>query len=51
MKAFIIDGYGKTVALRAAEMPEPELGKEDVLVQIHAAVVNPLEWKARQQQR
>jgi len=47
MKAFVIDRYGKKVALRAAEMPEPELGKGDVLVQIHAAGVNPLDLKIR----
>lgn len=47
MKAFIIDRYGKKVALRATEMPEPELGKDDVLVQIHAAGVNPLDLKIR----
>lgn len=47
MKAFIIERYGKKVALRAAEMPEPELGKDDVLVQIHAAGVNPLDLKIR----
>ena len=28
-------------------MPEPELGKDDVLVQIHAAGVNPLDSKIR----
>ncbi|KAA8554003.1 MULTISPECIES: NADP-dependent oxidoreductase [Pseudomonas] len=47
MKAFIIDRYGKKVALRVTEMPEPELGKDDVLVQIHAAGVNPLDVKIR----
>jgi len=47
MKAFTIDRYGKKVALRAADMPEPELGKDDVLVQIHSASVNPLDLKIR----
>jgi alcohol dehydrogenase len=47
MKAFIIDRYGKKAALRASDMPEPELGKDDVLVQIHAAGVNPLDLKIR----
>ncbi|WP_223528521.1 NADP-dependent oxidoreductase [Pseudomonas sp. GL-R-19] len=47
MKAFIIDRYGKKAALRATEIPEPELGKDDVLVQIHAAGVNPLDLKIR----
>ena len=47
MKAFIIDRYGKKAELRATEIPEPELGKDDVLVQIHAAGVNPLDLKIR----
>lgn len=47
MKAFIIDHYGKKVALQTTNMPEPELGQEDVLVQIHAAGVNPLDLKIR----
>lgn len=47
MKAFVIKGYGKKVALEAAEMPEPKLGEHDVLVKIHAASVNPLDAKIR----
>ncbi|BBP59468.1 NADP-dependent oxidoreductase [Pseudomonas sp. St316] len=47
MKAFSIDRYGKKVALRATDRPEPELGKDDVLVEIHAAGVNPLDLKIR----
>ncbi|USX28981.1 NADP-dependent oxidoreductase [Oxalobacteraceae bacterium OTU3CINTB1] len=47
MKAFIIDRYGKADVVRAGEMPEPELGADDVLVQIHAASVNPLDLKIR----
>jgi NADPH:quinone reductase-like Zn-dependent oxidoreductase len=47
MKAFIIDRYGKADVLRAGEMPEPELRADDVLVQIHAASVNPLDLKIR----
>jgi len=47
MKAFTIDRYGKKVALKATEMPEPLLADNDVLVQIHAAGVNPLDLKIR----
>jgi NADPH:quinone reductase-like Zn-dependent oxidoreductase len=45
MKAFIVDRYRKTDAVRAGEMPEPEVGDDDVLVQIHAASVNPVDLK------
>ena len=47
MKAFILDRYGKTVALRMGDMPEPEVGEDDVLVQVHAASVNVLDSKIR----
>jgi len=43
MKAFIVDRYGSKDGLRAGEMPDPELREDDVLVQIHAAGVNPLD--------
>jgi len=46
MKAYIVDRYGKSGA-RLGEMPEPELREDDVLVQIHAAGVNPLDSKIR----
>ena len=47
MKALILDRYGKDERLRLGEMPTPELRDDDVLVQIHAAGVNPLDSKIR----
>jgi alcohol dehydrogenase len=47
MKAFVVDRYGSNDFVRAAEMPDPELREDDVLVQIHAASVNPLDLKIR----
>ncbi|HZT98489.1 MAG TPA: NADP-dependent oxidoreductase [Ktedonobacteraceae bacterium] len=47
MKAFIIERYGSKDGVRAGEMPAPELREDDVLVQIHAAGVNPLDAKIR----
>ena len=46
MKAFILDRYGSK-ALRLAEMAEPSVGADDVLVQVHAAGVNQLDSKIR----
>ena len=47
MKAFILDRYEKNSGLRIGEMPEPEVGEGDVLVQVHAASVNVLDSKIR----
>ena len=47
MKAFVIRRYGKANSVEAVELPEPELRDGDVLVQIHAASVNPLDLKIR----
>ena len=47
MKAFFLDSYGSDQRLRLGEAPEPEVGDSDVLVQIHAASVNPLDFKIR----
>ncbi|WP_095091111.1 NADP-dependent oxidoreductase [Mesorhizobium sophorae] len=47
MKAFVVDKYNKKGILRLAEMPEPELGDNDVLVEIHAAGVNLLDAKIK----
>lgn len=48
MKAFIIERYGKADVVKMAEMPVPALGEEDVLVKIHAASINPLDFKIRE---
>ncbi len=47
MKAFIIKQYGKQNGLELATMPEPTVGKNDVLVQVYAAGVNLLDSKIK----
>src|ERR1700758_4874678 len=47
MKAFTLTRYGKTDNVAAVERTQPGLGHDDVLVQIHAASVNPLDLKIR----
>lgn len=47
MKAFIVTRYGKKEKLQAAEIAEPVLRSNDVLVQIHATSVNLLDSKIR----
>ena len=46
MQAMLIDGYGKQ-PLRQAEVPVPDIGAQEVLVEIHAASVNPIDFKIR----
>jgi NADPH:quinone reductase-like Zn-dependent oxidoreductase len=46
VKAFVVERYGK-VGLRAADVPEPEVGDGDVLVKVSAAGVNPLDVMIR----
>jgi NADPH:quinone reductase-like Zn-dependent oxidoreductase len=45
MKAFFIDRYGKNSGARIGERPDPQLRDDDVLVQVHAAGLNPLDSK------
>jgi NADPH:quinone reductase-like Zn-dependent oxidoreductase len=45
MKAFAIDGYKSKDGGRIVDMVRPEVGDDDVLVQIHAAGVNLLDAK------
>ena len=47
MKAFILNRYGRKENLQSAEVPEPILRANDVLVQIHAASVNVLDSKIK----
>jgi NADPH:quinone reductase-like Zn-dependent oxidoreductase len=46
MKAFVVERYGRD-GLRAADVPEPEVGDGDVLVKVSAASVNPLDVMVR----
>ncbi|WP_107839424.1 NADP-dependent oxidoreductase [Metasolibacillus meyeri] len=46
MKAMVIEQYGK-VPMRLAEVPVPEIGDYEVLAEIHAASINPVDFKIR----
>ncbi|RBP87617.1 alcohol dehydrogenase [Cytobacillus firmus] len=46
MRAMVVDRYGK-VPMRLAEMPTPEIGDYEVLAEIHAASINPVDFKIR----
>jgi NADPH:quinone reductase-like Zn-dependent oxidoreductase len=47
MKAQVLRRYGKKRALELADLPTPELRDDEVLVQVHAAGVNQLDFKIR----
>lgn len=46
MKAFVVEKYGKD-GLRAADVPEPTVEYGDVLVQVSATSINPLDKMVR----
>src|SRR5215471_12936296 len=47
MKAVRIHEYGGVDVLRFEDAPRPEPGPVEVLVRVHAAGVNPIDWKVR----
>src|SRR5215207_18036 len=46
MKAFVVAKYGKD-GFRAADVPAPKVGTNDVLVRVSAASINPLDKMVR----
>ena len=46
MKAFIVTHYGPD-GLESADIPAPEIGPRDVLVDVRAASINPLDKMVR----
>ncbi len=51
MKAVRIHEYGGPEVLRYEDAPDPVIADDDVLVRVHAAGVNPVDWKIRQGSR
>lgn len=47
MKAYIINRYSKEDKLQLAEVPQPKVKDNEVLVQIHASSINPLDFKLK----
>ena len=46
MKAFFIERYGKQNG-RIGDVPEPLIGENDVLIEVHGSSINPLDLKIR----
>ena len=47
MKAVRIHNYGGPEVLKYEDAPRPQPGKGEVLIRVHAAGVNPIDWKVR----
>jgi len=48
MKAIAIRGYGSADVLQYEDLPTPKIKSDQLLVKVHAASVNPVDWKIRQ---
>jgi NADPH:quinone reductase-like Zn-dependent oxidoreductase len=48
MKAVLLHEYGGPENLKfAADVPDPELGADSILIEAYATSVNPIDWKVR----
>lgn len=48
MKAWAIQEYGDNSRVQLMDVPEPGVGDRDVLIQVKAASINPVDFKIRQ---
>ena len=48
MKSVYIENYGGPEVMRFGDQPAPQPGPREALVAVHAASVNPIDWKLRE---
>lgn len=49
MRAMVMTAYGPPDVLKPQDMPEPVLRDDDVLIEVHATAMNPIDYKVRRQ--
>lgn len=47
MRGYVVEHYAKGAPLKLKQLPDPVCGADDILVDIHAASLNPLDSKIR----
>lgn len=47
MNAVVFNKYGNNDVVEVRDVPVPVCGSRDVLIKVHAASVNPVDWKVR----
>jgi NADPH:quinone reductase-like Zn-dependent oxidoreductase len=47
MKAIVINSYGSPEVLQESRIDIPKVGRKQLLIEVHAAGVNPLDWRIR----
>lgn len=47
MKAIVIENYGDVNEMKQVAIDSPQLNATDVMIEVHAVSVNPIEWKIR----
>lgn len=47
MKAIIINGYGKNDVVEYKDVDIPEITADELLIKVHTAGINPIDWKIR----
>ncbi len=50
MKAAVIDKFGSESNLQIRDVPKPAIGPGQILVEVYATCVNPIDWKMREGQ-
>jgi NADPH:quinone reductase-like Zn-dependent oxidoreductase len=50
LKAVVFTAYGDNDVLEIKEVPMPVIKPDEVLIRVHAAGVNPIDWKVREGQ-